>query len=289
MALVITGAGGFLGRTLIDRCKGKKIVAVSEQEMSKYTGVTVVRREDFFKHYRFTEEDRLVNCAFPMNGPDASRLASGLNFIGRVMGKAADEGVGGVVNISSQSVYSQKRTTPADELTEVQPESAYALGKYTSEIITNNLCRRIPHTNIRLASLIGPGYDIRIVNRLVKKVFKGEMLTVSICPRKFEFLDVRDAADAILGLADYKAEDWRETYVLGGHCSYSLEEIVDIIQEVYKRYCPQGFQVKKANGDDCANNSLDSRLLYDLLGWKPRYELKDSVETIMEYEWSMLK
>lgn len=284
MALVITGAGGFLGRTIIKRSNREDIVAVSGQSITEYPGITVLSRKKFFESYRFYQNDTLINCAFPTGNPSASQLADGLNFIGRVMEKAMAEGAGGVINISSQSVYSQKRTIPANEETGIEPESMYAIGKYTSEVITNNLCRKIPHTNIRLASLVGLGYDIRLVNRLIKKVCSGENLAVSVCPRTFEFLDVKDAADAILRLVNYEKKDWREVYVLGGTQSYHMEEIAEIILNVYKRYKPKGFEIKKNPGDDNANNSLDSQLIYRTLRWKPKCSLEDSIQETVEDE-----
>ena len=287
MALVITGAGGVLGRTLIKRNKGRDIVAVSNQDIEGDTNVKVFRRDAFFESFRFSDKDQLINCAFPMNNPDAYRLAEGLNYIGRVIAKAADEKAGCVINISSQSIYSQKRCTAANEQSDIKPETPYALGKYVSEIIINNLCRAIPHTNIRLASLIGPEYESRIVNRLIKKIVRGEPLTVSVCPRLFEFLDVRDAADAILKMADIDCNYLQEEYVLGGSAFYTLEQIVDIIQTVYKKYNPDGFRVEKVKGDDNANNCLDSRLIYTLLNWTPKFDLKESIETIIEKEWSI--
>lgn len=281
MNLVITGAGGFLGRELLRQSrklveKELNIVAVSGQKIPD-TDITVLGRESFFNDYRFTDSDVLINCAFPRN-TDGVQMANGLSFIARLMGKAVSDGVGAVINISSQSVYSQGRTTPADEDTLLNLESGYSIGKYATELFTNSLCRSIPHTNLRMASLIGVGFDQRVVNKMVKRAMNGDDLIVNRSGRKFGFLDVRDAVDAILRLAMEDNKDWKEVYVLGAERSYTLEEIAELIRE--KTNC----HVERTDTDEVGDTGLNSYLLYRRIHWNPQYSLQHSVEEIIRNE-----
>ncbi len=205
MTILLTGAGGFLGKHLLEvllsqtdhsvivlTSQGKNLCGMFPAEENR---LTVVPTEQFTS-LPFAEIDVLVNCAFPRN-EDGTKMAEGLRFIAEILNAAVDGGVGAVINISSQSVYSQQRTEPAAEDTPLNLEGKYAVGKYAAELLTNTLCAAIPHTNLRLASLIGAGFDQRVPNKLIAKALAGEELKVLTGPQYYGFLDVRDAADAI--------------------------------------------------------------------------------------------
>ena len=100
-------------------------------------------------------------------------IADGLKYIQSVFEKSVEGNAAVIVNISSQSVYSQKRTEAATEETPVCLESPYAVGKYAVELMLESICRgsKTRYTNLRMASLIGPGFDQRIVNRLVRQAY----------------------------------------------------------------------------------------------------------------------
>ena len=61
----------------------------------------------------------------------------------------------------------------ADEQTPAVLESKYAVGKYWSELFVNTLFQGIRHTNLRMASLIGAGFDQRITNKFAKSNIVG--------------------------------------------------------------------------------------------------------------------
>lgn len=164
MNLVITGAGGFLGRNLLEQGqkmfrKELKIIAVTGQKTD--SNIIAFGREEFFTGYQFNDTDILINCAFPRN-KDGFQMANGLDYIVRLLEKAASEGA--VINISSQSVYSQKRLCTADERTQLSLESEYAIGKYATELMINSLCRCITHTNIMLCGFL---YDFLSKRRTI--------------------------------------------------------------------------------------------------------------------------
>ena len=67
---------------------------------------------------------------------------------------------------------------PATEETSLNLETKYAVGKYATELLVNKICRNIPHTNLRMASLIGEGFEQRITNKLVAKAILGGDLDI---------------------------------------------------------------------------------------------------------------
>lgn len=279
MRLAITGAGGFLGTNLIkDLIKNTRheIIAITSHP-KKFETISLNSRLTSTIDYReidWNSVDILLNLAFPRNS-NGVQMAKGLRYINEVLLYAVSHGVRVVVNISSQSVYSQKRLEPATEDTELNLESSYAVGKYATELLTNTICKDIPHTNIRLASLIGPGFDQRIVNKFVKKAIAGEEIKIVGGKQRFGFLDIRDTVSGLESLINSDSDKWDEVYNLGTNDSYTLEEIAKIVCEK----CKGAYIVDRT--DDWQNSALENCLFIGEICWKPKYTLLSSIETII--------
>lgn len=286
MKIAITGAGGFLGTELLRQLSGRADAAVTaftfDFERARDTFVTApnIRNVDNADagSYDYSDTDVLINCAFPRNVNDES-FAGGLDFLQRVIEKAAADGVRAVINISSQSVYNQKRREAAGEDAPIVLGSKYAVGKYFSELFVNTVCRRIRHTNLRMASLIGAGFNQRITNQFAMKIRAGEQITLTGGDQLFGFLDVRDAAAGILTVA-YSEGAWDEAYNLGTDAAYTL---LDIAKTAHSVGAERGFTAPEpvvTGAGEWQNSAILCGRLYDRFGWKPSYALRDTVESI---------
>lgn len=229
--IVITGSGGFLGRNLLKEFNdGVRVIAASSKH--PYYNEKCNRFEPIcnaqLKTLEWDNVDVLINCAYP-RGSNGAEIADGLDFIQSVLTCAVDGGVKSVINISSQSVYSQKRTESATEETKPCLESPYAIGKYASELLTNSICSQIRHTNLRMASLLGVGFEPRLVNRFIRKALVGEPITITGGSQVFGYMDVRDASSAIAQIATSEFE-WKNCYNLGPQEELTLIEIVKKIE-----------------------------------------------------------
>jgi len=288
MKVLVTGAGGFLGTEIACQLSSDgnhQIYALTSQgeKLKSRCGngnhLVILERNDIFReHFPFEDIDCLINCAFPRN-EDGVQMADGLKYIGNVLSTAVSGGVKSVINISSQSVYSQIRKKAAAETATLDLESRYAVGKYAAELLTNTICRDIPHTNIRMASLIGAGFDQRLVNKFVKQVMSGKDINIKGGRQVFGFLDVRDAASAIIRVME--GAGWDEVYNLGPEKDYSLAQIAESVQENIVECGYERTETILTESDDWLNSSLDSTKLTNQFGWKEKYTLKDTIKMII--------
>ena len=291
--VVITGASGFLGRNLIaylDENDKYFIYALSSQskvlqEKNRYKNVMY-----YDKNAIFTDQDKLilenailVNCAFPRNSTGTG-MADGLKYIQGVFLKAKECKAKAVINISSQSVYSAKRETAATEETPVCLENTYAVGKYATELMLESLLQGtdIYFTNIRLASLIGPGFDQRIVNRFVKHALNEHALKVKKNRQLFGFLDVKDAVVALGKVVDKDCSTWKTTYNLGIILAYTLVDIACAVKEVIQETTGMEILLEFSTGDEKCNSELDARDFYRDFSFFPEIKLKQSILQIYE-------
>ena len=290
MTILLTGAGGFLGTHLLEVLLSQtdhSVIALTSQsknlcEMLHAAGnrLKIVPTEQCAS-LPFTEIDVLVNCAFPRN-EDGTKMAEGLRFIAEILKAAVDGGVSAVINISSQSVYSQQRTEPATEETPLNLEGKYAVGKYAAELLTNTLCAAVPHTNLRLASLIGAGFDQRVPNKLVAKALAGEELKVLTGTQYYGFLDVRDAADAITAVINSDPVTWSEVCNLGTNEAYTLEYIAKMVTEIYNQKFSANITYRTEPSEKNFNSALNCRKFNAKFHWTPCHSLSDTIQWIYD-------
>lgn len=284
--IVITGASGFLGSHLVERLKGDhyEVFAFSskpEELKERLSGenVVYVHKDDLSAD--ILRDSIIISCAYPRNSTGMA-VADGLRYIQNVFEAAVESEANAIINISSQSVYSQQRTEAATEETPVCLESPYAVGKYAVELMLESICKgsRTAYTNLRMASLIGPGFDQRIVNRFVKKLLNGESVTVVQQPKKMGFLDVEDAVSAILSVIERPEKPLKSIYNVGSGRGYTVEEIYDAVA-VALRNKKNVSSPTIETGKDCSSTSVSYDQLHDDTGFEPKIKLTESIERII--------
>lgn len=290
--VLVTGAGGFLGMELLEKLlkdgdnRFELLVAMTSQPEKlarKYSGYKSLRIVDSrdLSCFSFSEVDVLIHCAFPRN-EEGVELAKGLAFTRDILSKASWDGVGSVINISSQMVYSQKRLEAATEETEINPETKYAVGKYAAELLVEELCRGIPHTSLRMASLIGVGFHDRFINKFVRQVWQREPICINSGKQQFEFMDVRDAATAISHILDFPQGGLKPIYNLGSGDARSLEEIAYMVRAIGSEFLDWEVPIHETEGEHWHNSSLHSATFCRDFLWKPAFTLEDTTKDLFE-------
>lgn len=285
--VVITGASGFLGSNLIKRLENREDVVVyalsSKKIESTSLNIKSVHKDiiDSRESKDLLKDSIVVNCAFPRNSTGTG-MADGMSYITRLFLACKKYNARAIINVSSQSVYSQNREVPADENTEVCLESTYAVGKYSIELMLESLFEGtgIATTNIRMASLIGPHFDQRIVNRFVKQASRDGFLRVEVNDKHYGFLDVEDAVDGLLKLIMSGCKNWEKIYNLGGDRTYTLVEIADTVNDFFQRTFDKAITIEKVDGNGSYNSSINSEKFKKTFKFASSLSLYQSIERI---------
>lgn len=292
MNVFITGAGGFLGKYIIRNLLQKESLRVFgtslfDKDLQEFCG-----QENFsfvpnnaVLDFDFSVIDVVVNCAFP-RAMDGAGFANGLDYLNELLRRIEPHKNCGLIDISSQSVYSVTRQEPANEQTQRVLEAAYDVGKYCMEMLVDARLKDHKRVHLRLASLIGPKFDQRLVNKFVKKVIAGEDIVLKGGKQLFGFLDVRDCADAICTVVNQwdRVTDAGEIFNIGAEDSNSLLRIAEIAVAVGKEFGFEKTKIILNETDDWMNSSLDSTKFYRYFDWKPCFEMKDSIHAIYHAE-----
>lgn len=246
-----------------------RIIAATSRNaaLNCYTTIQNPEIEQLMKSEKI---DIIVNLAFPRN-MEADGWASGFDFACKIVELARNYGVDRFINISSQSLYGWDRVEPAKETDGVKIVNPYTAGKNFSESLVNTLLKDREHTNVRLASIVAPSSDERVVNKFLKKLKQGENLTIQGGSQIFSFLDVRDAVDGIITLI--KADTLRhEIYNLGTSEYHTLLELANACVEI----AGHG-KITIEPKDVYLNNRIDVSRMKDELNFEAKYTMKDSL------------
>lgn len=292
--ILITGASGFLGGyvleklisipdyriSLLSRSQAKPIQNLTNMDVAHY-GIDDLQAGEV----PFDDFDIVLHCAFARSSI-GKELRSSIEFSSEIFlrGLKADCCL---VNISSRSVYGQNPNVPWREDTYPEPNDMYALAKYCSEHMLDLLSSSMPccaATHLRLAGLLGNELTDRIVNKLIKFIIDTGYISISAGYQQFAYLDVRDAADAILALLELDPQNWKRVYNLGYTRSYGIIEIAEIVANVAVEMGFPKPQIEIRESDEKLFAEMDSSLFYGDTGWRPMYDMYDTVRSIFMYQ-----
>ncbi|MEM2948675.1 MAG: NAD(P)-dependent oxidoreductase [Candidatus Anstonellales archaeon] len=188
MMMYITGASGRLGKRLLDAFP--KATPLSRKPIigrkSILTNYSRTQLEKIFK-----KGDIVLHAAGSMDFENESELRKGNVEITENITEALPEGK--IIYASSIAVYGKKLAEiPADEFTELRPDSAYARAKLEAENIVLN--KNKENVALRIATMYGPEYEDYF--RIIRLIDKGKMIIFGSGENRIPFVHVEDVAHA---------------------------------------------------------------------------------------------
>lgn len=294
--ILVSGASGFLGHELVTQLLENDFLNVIAITSKKKELVTEFEGKSNLKVLHidnWSEEidkirpiDTFVNCAFPRSS-DPKQLAKGIVFTEKIIKEALELKVKNIINVSSQSVYSQKSKSLTDETANVVPESLYGMAKYASERIVETICessnQKVAYSNIRLASLSGLEFEVRMTNRFVKRALAGQPIVINGGDQLISYLEVRDAAAALIAMINKDSKLWKPIYNLGNYESCTVMDLAETVKKTALKHSINKVKLEVNKGQQSFNNLIDSTLFYNDFDWKPQYNIFGMVEELFDY------
>lgn len=289
MTILVTGASGFLGRALIKELLEKRyqVHALSSQKEA-----VKLAHDDQVKVYDVRElennkidwvnVDCLIHCAFSTKN-DRESLAESLAFSKLVFNQAAKKGVSKLINFSTRSVYGNDASLETDEKARINPLNEYGLAKYASELLLEGIAERAHarFVNLRLSSLLGVDYEMRLVNKFIKGAIDKGVINIVGGEQVFSFMDVRDAVGAVIKLLESETDCWDKTYNLGCNKQYSIAHLAELVSSEVNRRCGIDVAINIEEKDVTISAGMDSSLFFKALNWQPEYSISETIESIV--------
>lgn len=291
-AILVTGGTGFLGRHVMDRLLaspkiGPVICVTRNPEREKTDDRTAGR----IRHISWDDLlggsvslaniDGLIHMAFARDNTDPAEIAASLEKTRALFQLAGKHRVPRTINISSQSVYGTEAPPPWKEDDLRQPSTLYGMAKLAGELMAETLGgqgKEMRAVSLRLARLIGPGckpYELPC--RFLQAALAEEAITIEGGTQRFDLLDVRDAADAIVRLLEIRPEDWAPVYNLGSGATVGIIELADCANRIAREAGRKGAAVAVNKTDRRQIFGMDIGRIREATGWAPSIGLPDTM------------
>ena len=297
--VLITGVAGFIGSNLADRLleKGYRVIGIDNLAY----GVV----EQVPQGVEFHKLDIRDKSIYPLFGNSEYVFHfAAKNCIGDCQldpVETADINVRGTVNVfeaakrakvkkviyaESSALYEGSKILPTPE-TDVNPQSFYAISKYSSMYFAEGYARffDVKTTALRYFCVYGPRQDYRrtvppVFSAFIIKLLKGEQpIIYGTGEKRRDFIHVDDINDFHeMCIADPRTTG--KVFNLGSGINYSVNEIYSTIASLL------GSSVKPVHKPDLPGEAFAN--LADIteaarLGWSPKVDLQTGLMSSIEF------
>jgi len=281
--VLITGSRGFLGRALCDRVRaqGHKVLELDADQGD-------VAEKDVLALYDNEQPDHVFHLAAKTYVPDSWQWPQ--DFIRtNVMGT---ENVLELCRTSKASLtyisaylYGQPDSLPIGEDHPVRPNNPYALSKHLAEQLCDFYAMHyaVRTTVIRPFNIYGPGQSGHfLIPHIVDQALHEDVIKVKDLQPRRDYLYIDDLIDALLLTKKHTTGDC-SIYNIGSGYSLSVQEIIDIIQEVLKTKKPVVSEaaVRQNELSDVVANIKRAR---EVLQWSPRHTFREGIQKMIRKE-----
>lgn len=294
--IIITGASGLVATELTIRLLAETDICLfllsTNPEKVKERYINNQGRVSCFTLESFAQfvEDNKGSCHFDVcihtafsRSSNGNQIAESLDYQQQLLRILKQTDLKVFANISSQSVYGKLSEPLWAETTPVDPDYLYAMGKYSSEIITKLMLENtdIKWSNIRLCSVCERARFVRI---FVQNAIEGKPIHLTAPLQECSFIEVQDVADALaqfIALAD--VVDLEEVYNLGANLVNSIRDVALRVKHIGEtRYALPHIEVTESESDNYAKVGMDSQLFMKTFIWNPQRDMNDMIIEMFE-------
>ncbi|HEY5805343.1 MAG TPA: NAD(P)-dependent oxidoreductase [Lysobacter sp.] len=276
--VVVTGAGGFVGRYLVARLRQDGIDVIT---LSREQGFRLLDDE-----MPMDGVDHVFHLAAETGVPDAWRDPARFHLVNshgtvRVLDQCRRAGVS--MTYVGAYIYGVPTHLPIDESHSIDASNPYAFSKWMGE----QACRwyagvyDLPVTAIRLFNVYGPGQSDRfLIPRIVQQVLDpavSEIELMDLAPRR-DYLFIDDAIDALLRSVPRKGF---ELFNVGSGRSYSVSEVVNMTLELADSGKPV-VDLQQSRPNEIPDVVCDHGRISSDTGWVPRIDLRQGIARMIE-------
>jgi GDP-4-dehydro-6-deoxy-D-mannose reductase len=307
MKYLITGCNGFVGSYLIpaitDKHQGDTIVGVDvgpsrlhESDVFKYASLNMLDSKAIDETLEKARPDYIIHLAsmssvgYSWQHPTESFTNNTNIFLNLLESVRVHCPEARILSIGSSEEYGKvsKEELPLSESSPLRPVSPYAVARIAQEHLSIVYSRGFGLNVVCTRSFnhIGPGQsDQFVVSSIAKKLLehkKGKISKVTVGDTSIvrDFLDVQDVVRAYLLLLEKGIS--AEIYNICKGTGYSINEVIGELSGIL------GI-VPVISADPSLMRPAENPIVIGDnskirgLGWEPRYELKESLESILAY------
>ncbi len=293
----VTGASGFVGGHVVKVLVESKtpVAALVRNECSGRKLAHLAPHIEIF--YGDMHDDSALSSALESFQPDTilhlgwtgvasknrdeSEQLSNLQSSIKLFQLANDFGARTIVAIGSQAEYGPKLNAIDEEFV-CTPTTMYGATKLATSAIGVQLCKlsQMRFVWLRLFSCFGPGdHSSAMIPSLITTLLAGEKPALTAAKQLWDYLYVKDAADAVVHAA--RNATMHGIFNLGSGNAIELKKIIECIRDQIDSSLPLGFgEIEYKSGAPMNVEANVCKLVAS--GWAPKTSLLDGIKTTIE-------
>src|SRR3989338_2809690 len=317
MKCLLTGGAGFIGshltEALLDR--GDRVCIIDDLSTGSIANIEHLKGRKGFKYVLDTVMNRSVMAELVDEADIVLHLAAavGVRLIVESPVRTIETNIKGTeivlelaakkkkpaVIFSTSEVYGKSNGARFVETGDLilgptfKGRWSYAASKIIDEFLALAYYKekKLPVIIIRLFNTVGPRQTGRygmVVPRFVQQALSGEPISVYGDGKQTRtFTHVKDAVWAILRLVEHQGAIG-EIFNVGGKEEISIENLAYLVKEVLQSRSPVVHipynQAYEEGFEDMRKRVPDIAKIQDLIGYEPKYGLKDIILDVAEYQ-----
>ena len=278
--VLVTGANGFIGKPLVKALELEDIYVIT---LNSNDGD--IANKDTWK--KLSAVDTVIHLAGRSYVPDSWKDPAGFidtNVNGTRLALDYCKKYQSKLIFVSAYIYGNPEKLPIHELDRLSPNNPYALSKYIAE----RLCQfysshwNIAVTVIRPFNVFGPEQrQDFLIPKILKQIKESNIIQVNNLEPRRDYVYIDDLIQALVNAL--KVTGGFNVVNIGSGVSYSVRELIDIIQDVVGTNLPV-YSKKIIRKQEIYEVQADIRMADKLLNWKPRYDLTCGIKKILQTE-----
>lgn len=275
--LLVTGASGFIGRTLCRslRLNGHEVAELSSRDGDIADPATLSRVGQV--HHVF----HLAGRTFV---PDSWKDPLGfqrVNVLGTANVLEFCRTYSARLTFVSAYLYGVPERLPVSEACVPRPNNPYALSKYLAEQVCAfyTAHHSVDVTVIRPFNIFGPGQKAHfLIPQIVGQIREGMTIHVKdLAPRR-DYIYIDDLVDALV--KTLVSPDGYNVFNIGSDSSLSVMELIAVIQSVAGTKLPVVSE-GQIRPNEISDIYADTGKAREMLGWVPNLTFQQGIERMM--------
>lgn len=292
--VLVTGASGFLGKSLIRalRQNGTHVYATA----SKKNQDLEIHSMDFLSLHQTKKTMDIIKPSIVYHIGGLVNLSREyeiykncleINTIGtlNVLESLRENPPKKFVFISTEEVYGDNKV-PYKEEQEVNPPSGYSISKSAAERLCILYAKELDFQLIitRIGTMYGPEDRLhRLIPQIILKSLKNEQINLNSGIKKRDYVFIKDVVKALIRLKDVALIDMINIINVGGGKSYSLREILDLIVSNTSSMSKVNYGVIPERIGEADEWLMDIQKASKLLNWQPKISIDEGIYKTIEY------